>query len=179
MVEAAVRGVVDFRQAKFFDPAWRRRVRLLLGGLRDLNYREELTISHDYYLQSMLIPDISPESFEGLQKAAGEIRRQLGFLFRPWTSLESMEAQKQKEQSQLKSLWERQWGKMDDPMTIQKIARTAAAMKAQREQVQGDISPDDIAADPKKRALARNRTGQPRRKQNVGKRSTVAGRTRQ
>ena len=42
MVEAAARGVVDFRQAKFFDPAWRRRLKYLLGGLQDLNYREEL-----------------------------------------------------------------------------------------------------------------------------------------
>ena len=166
MVEAAARGVVDFRQAKFFDPAWRRRLKYLLGGLQDLNYREELKQDHDYYLSLLSVPTLKPELRGDIIKLLGDTRQQLEVSWRPWITPENREAAKAQESKKLQTLWERQWGKLDDPDTQRRINATAAALRNQREENSQQISPDDIISDPKKRAIARERTGKPRRNRN-------------
>ena len=118
MVEAAVRGVVDFSQAKFFDPAWRRRVKCLLDGLQNVMYREELRLSQDYYLGLLHVaaqgtPDLLRELFEGLHAA----RDALAVAYRPWQTTESREAQRQAAGKKYQETWEQHFGKMDDPET--------------------------------------------------------------
>jgi hypothetical protein len=166
MVEAATRGIVDFSQAKFFDPAWRRRVKYLIGGLQDLNRREELKSDHSYYLSLLNIPNLKPDLFGDVVKLLERTRTRLEAAWRPWVTPESNEAQKTAEAKRLQTLWERQWGKLDDPETQRKIAATAAAMRKQAADNASEISADDILTNRKKRADARERTGQPRRRRN-------------
>ena len=166
MVEAAVRGIVDFRQARFFDPAWRRRLHLMISGLQDLNRREELRKEQDYYTGLMAVPNLEPDAWKQITATLDDVRLQLDASYRPWVTPESTEAAKARSAKKFQNMWEQKWGKLDDPETQLRIARTAAAIRKQREDNAQLISPDDITADPKKRALARERTGKPRRNRN-------------
>jgi hypothetical protein len=167
MVEAAVRGIVDFSQAKFYDPAWRRRVMILVGGMQGLNYREELKLSHNYYLSLMALPKLPPETVTRFAQALDAAYDKLRATYRPWQTPVSEEEAKSAESKKFQDQWERCFGgKLEDPETQQRIARTAQAMRKRREMTAKEITPDDILADPKKRAEARERTGQSRRTRN-------------
>jgi hypothetical protein len=167
MVEAAVRGIVDFSQARIYDPAWRRRLTYLISGLQALNYREELRLSHDYYLALLGVPALKPESFEDLKKGLQAVQEKLETAFRPWHSGESEAAKKRAEQAELRAAWERQWGKLDDPATQQRIARMAHAFQQQRQQNQSEPDPDAMLTNARARGAARAKTGRPsRRKHN-------------
>lgn len=166
MVEAATRGIVDFRQAKFFDPAWRCRLRYLLSGLQSLKYQEELKFTHSYYISLLGVPKLTQEMYSDLFDMLDDLHRRMEQNLRPWDTPVSQEARKDAESRKLTTLWEQKWGKFDDPETQRKIARTAAGLRKQREANAQEISPEDILSDPKKRAQARARTGKPRRTRN-------------
>jgi hypothetical protein len=163
MVEAAVKGIVDFSQAKFFDPGWRRRIQLLINGLENLNYRRELENDQHYLLSQMSIPGLKDESFAALQKQLAATRDKLQVAYRPWSTVEGQEAAVSREAAKATQAWESKYGKLDDPETQAKIARTAQALRKQRAAAATGNLSDEALTDHRKRAAARAAAGRPAR----------------
>jgi hypothetical protein len=137
MVEAAVRGLVDFSEARFFDPGWTRRLKLILSSLQRLNLREEMSLNHAYYLGLLAIPGLDDQSTKNLQEQLADVRERLDVTYRPWheDSGEKQE-QRKKQMATMTSAWEEKYGRMDDPEVQRKIMATLEGLRLQRTNAQ-------------------------------------------
>ena len=130
--EAAVRGIIDFSKARFFDPAWQRHAQSLLLGLQRLNKKEQADIRHRHYCAVMQMAKLSEESAGETEQAATVELHRYEDAFLP----NAKEVRKQAEEGVAKgrvSRWEDRYGKMNDPETQERIRQTAEALRALRE----------------------------------------------
>lgn len=84
LVDAAVEGLVDFRQARIFDSAWTRRLRVLLDGLQR---RKNYVVADAIYkanLARVSNGSLTPDSFSQVQKDVQESFYDLVGTIRPW-----------------------------------------------------------------------------------------------
>jgi len=133
MVEAAVRGLVDFSQLRFFDPGWTRRLKLILSGLSQLNLREELKFNHDYYLTLLTIPELDEQTTKALREQLENTRTAIDLAYRPWhQALEKSLEHRKQTMRDMTAIWESKFGKMDDPEVQRKIRATVEGLRLQR-----------------------------------------------
>lgn len=131
MIEAAVRGVMDFSKAEFFNPIWQRQFRATLRGLQMLNAREQADIRHRHYCSLLAAKIVQAEQQDELQQSAIDELHKYEDAFLPNAAKLREEAERQHVKGQI-SKWEEKWGKMSDPKVQERIQRTADALRKAR-----------------------------------------------
>lgn len=128
-VRAAVRGVIDFRQAKLRDVNWWRRTNLLIS---EMARQDEAAATHAGYLYHLALVangELQPEAFKEEQKKARESLIEYISLLHPW----SEKVRRQKKLDEVKSLRTKYLevvGDPDDPLTVARWRRESAELEA-------------------------------------------------
>ena len=130
-MEAAARGLIDFSEARFFDPTWQRRVNLALFGLRMINAKEKAELRHRHYCALLASKALDLEKADEVQSAAIEQVYAYEGAFLPNAKKIREEAEQEQIQARV-SGWESHWGKMSDPKTQERIRQTAEALRTMR-----------------------------------------------
>ena len=132
LVEAALRGIVDFRQARLRDPWWHRRLYLLLLGYVQQLSREQGERSEDYFwLRGVLQTIAQPQSAGKILEILTDQRDRLRQSRNPFAqSQEATRPAKLVEAEQAREAWKQAFGDPADPAVQAKIQQTVQAMLA-------------------------------------------------
>jgi hypothetical protein len=96
IVEASVRGLVDYREAQLDDPAWWRRLRAIISTMERDRTREAIRTTYDFRLALVANSGLTEDSWNKLQDLAEESRVDIISTLRPWEG-KSYQDRKQKE----------------------------------------------------------------------------------
>lgn len=94
LVEAHVRGLIDFREARLNDPAWWRRLRAVFKTMAREKDREIFKAVYDLQLALVANGSLTEESFDASQERANELKTDLISTHRPWEGKSYQERQK-------------------------------------------------------------------------------------
>ena len=146
-VRAAVHGVIDFRAARLNDPAWWRRLRILLHGLEQDLDAQVHDAGFRYYLAQVAHGNLTEECFSRMQEQAQAAYYRVINTARPWDKQSSL-AQRKKEfinyrqqyidvvgvdpSDPVFQAWQAQRIAEDEAMSAAAATQTAEAVIAQR-----------------------------------------------
>ena len=128
---AAVKGTVDFRDARVLDTAWWRRLKLLLGGVQREYDAEILTALFNYDLALVANSGLSEDSFKAVQKSAKDAFEKLHAVYRPWLDFDEY-AVRMSEAEQHREAYKALIGDLEDPEYL--AERNRARMEAKAEE---------------------------------------------
>jgi len=124
-VRAAIRGVIDFREAKLTDPNWWKRCRMLLNGLA----REDDQQLHrgvlDYHLALVANSGLTEDSFKTAQENARNAFYDILGSLRPWEGASAAD-RKRREIEDLRQAYIKEFG---DPSTPEFKAARAEELR--------------------------------------------------
>lgn len=141
-LQAAAKGLVDFREADYFDPAWNRRVSILFKALIAENDREISKAIYHHKLSLLNAPWLDESAVDELQKQVMERLEDIMAYYRPWDFLKDVkEKREQKEVRQLRDSWQKTFGSLDDPEVQAKMAAVRAALLKRAEENRPPDSP--------------------------------------
>ena len=131
-VDAAVEGIIDYKEARFNDPAWWRRFRLLIEGL---NRRKNYVVADAAYrlqLAKLLVPNLKEEALQETAQTLLERFYDIVGAVRPWEG-RSYEARKRSEISDYRQQYEEAfgWDPTDPAFKEWEAERLEAGRKAQ------------------------------------------------
>lgn len=89
-----MKGLVNYREAHLDDPAWWRRLRILISGLSRENDRAVYQARLDMQLALVANGRLTDESWEDSQEAAGRLRDDIISTYRPWEGRSFRDRQK-------------------------------------------------------------------------------------
>lgn len=151
MVQAAVDGVVDYREARLEDPHWMLRLTWLLAGLARRNHRDQCRTqlsSFRLHWTALFGADntarLANSEISRLQEEFDD-----SFNLVPSPKLTAEERDKAVARTAITS-WEEAYGKLDDPDTQAKTVALAKAMKALMDQTAAEYGADGVT-DPRQR----------------------------
>lgn len=117
-MRAALRGVIDFREARVLDVSWWRRLNILL---REMEREDQIKITQAQLLKYCAFianGNLEESDFKGIQEKAQESIRGLITLIYPWFDSEK---DKTKVLDDLTSLWTAHFGDWNDPAVQERI----------------------------------------------------------
>jgi hypothetical protein len=129
-VRAAVRGVIDFHEARLLDPEWWRRCRALL---RELVREDDIVIQRsilDFHRALVSNSGLDDDSFKTSQEHAKAAVFDMMGLVRPWEG-GTYEDRKRQEYKQLIDSYIEEFGDPNDPEFQEKEAKALEAWQAQ------------------------------------------------
>ena len=126
MLQAAVRGVVDFSSVRLHDPRWWQRTRILLRQLETDNTAKYLELLHQHNLHTLIVPNLKEEVFSSSVAQAGSAVRSIRSLYFPW----ELQPEEQAESVDLRQQWIDVWGDPADPEVQRRIQETVEMLKA-------------------------------------------------
>jgi hypothetical protein len=94
IIDAAVRGVVDFREARLEDPAWWRRLRTLVDGMVRERDRAIYQAMYDMKLALVANGRLTDESWENARDSASDLKQDIIATYRPWLGRDLQDRQK-------------------------------------------------------------------------------------
>jgi hypothetical protein len=124
---AAVRGAVDFREARPHDPAWRRRVRLLKHGVRAEIDAAVYTALYRTQLALVSNGRLTDESFAKAQEGMRACCEALRQTYRPWEP--DAEGRKASQHADLRDAFVRLVGDPSDPVFMETQLRGLREME--------------------------------------------------
>ncbi len=141
-LQAAAKGLVDFSEADYFDPAWNRRLRLLLKALEAENDREISMMRYQHRAMLLTTPWLDPAAISDTQDAAlRDLDAVVGY-YRPWEfDKKTREEKEVADTTKLRNTWQRTFGSLDDPKVQDRLAKTRAALLKRAEDNQVPDSP--------------------------------------
>ncbi len=156
LVQAAVRGIINFNEADILNPQWVKKVRILIAGMERESYAK--MYQEGARIKIQLAQAITPanEQFSNVIKRALELfDKSVGFWL-PWVdrSPETLEEEKKSTARRVAKAWEDVWGSLNDPKVIEAIKDTAGAIRAQAELTRKKMVEEaemDLAARKKRR----------------------------
>lgn len=128
MLQAAVRGALDFREAKIHDPRWWQRMRILLRQVEADSALQHIRAVHQHDLTTLVVPDLTDEIFVAARDGANQMLARIHNLLFPWEDRE--EESSRESFKDLRQAWIDRYGDPDDPEVAQRIQATADALKA-------------------------------------------------
>lgn len=121
MVQAAVRGSVNFSEARIHDPRWWQRMRILLRRVEMDIFREHMHTVHRHGLLTLLVPDLKPEIFNEARDSSASAARLLRELLITWEQQDLTPAAKVDD---FRQAWIDVWGDPEDPEVKKRIQAT-------------------------------------------------------
>jgi len=88
-VRAAVRGIVDFTEARLLDTVWWQRCRILLEEMNREDRRRVLENAFNYHRSLVGNSGLTEESFRNEQNTADSIYEELLRMYQPWRKIEN------------------------------------------------------------------------------------------
>lgn len=113
-IRAAVRGAIDFSQARLADPDWWRRCHILLAALAKEDDLRIIENSYHFHLASIGNSSLDGESLKRLRDFARETFYDIMGNLRPWEG-STAEARKEKEIEDLRQRYINRFGDPSDP----------------------------------------------------------------
>lgn len=128
-LRAAVRGVIDFTQARVHDVRWWRRANVLIKAMAAED--DLVAVRAAFDLQRSLVGNsgLTEKSFEGCQKAAKALFGDIVEVLYPWSAKDA-EQKKAGEIGGLIDQYKRLVGDPDDPEFQKKLAHDLALQEA-------------------------------------------------
>lgn len=123
MVQAAMRGLIDFRDADPGSKSWWFRLRLALDHVEDENIARQHRLYYDYNLALLSRDGLTEASVRRLTKDAEKKLFAIVNIWRPWDRHDPAQSQ----QAQIEAMaaaWAREFGDPNDPETQKAIAET-------------------------------------------------------
>ena len=114
MIQAAVRGTIDFTQARQLDPAWWQKVRLILHGMER---EDDFTLFREIYRWHLAFlgnSSLTAAGFREQQEAAQEVLLKLAAILRPWDA-KTQQQMKREEYESLLAKYRKEIGDPDSP----------------------------------------------------------------
>jgi hypothetical protein len=138
LVEAHVKGLIDFREANFEDPTWWRRLRAVLAAVNRGRNKEALTALYRFQCALVANSGLTTESFEKVQERALDLRDDIISVLEPWTG-QDKEERKTKEFKNHRQRYIDAFG-VDpaDPEFRQWEAETIAKLQQEQQYVESD-----------------------------------------
>lgn len=132
--DAAMRALVDFSQAKFFDKPWSRKLNVILQRLLRERNRETAQAQHNHTLARLgLSSGISPEGFEAIQTEAQKTFEELLVYHKPWYyDAKSKQERLEEEYGGFQRSWQNTFGDLNDEATKAKIDSVVRALQARK-----------------------------------------------
>jgi len=130
MLQAAVRGVVDFRQAEPGERRWQQYLDIMLFGLVAEHRKEQRLLQAKYYLAAMQTPQEVEQQEHFREQAVAALRGYEDLLY-PWAARERRK-EETRSVEQLTNAWEAEFGRLDDPETQRGVEETVEALKEMR-----------------------------------------------
>lgn len=133
MIQASTLGIIDFSQAKFYEPKWRRRLRLALIGLERLNNQRHSDLTARHYAAVLSAPNIEADNWKEVQDKAVEAVYDHQFAFDP----SQYKTKEERERAAVRrdiDRWQRRFGDLHSPEVQDRIKRTADALRRLKEQ---------------------------------------------
>lgn len=128
-VRAAVRGAIDFRQAKIRDVNWWRRTNLILSEIGREDDTAATMASYLYHLALVANGSLSDDGFKAEQQKAKAAFTDYVALTHPWA--ERVQKQRQMEDmKRMKEMYEQLVGDLNDPVTRERWKREAERLEA-------------------------------------------------
>lgn len=110
-VRAAVRGTIDFSQARLLDPDWWRRCLILLNGVAAEDDIATYQTIYRYHLALVGNSGLSEDSFRDVQDRARDAFNDLMQLYRPWSSkVKASHEIREEEAQQLREAYKQAFG---------------------------------------------------------------------
>jgi hypothetical protein len=131
MVQAAVEGVIDFRQAKCYDPKWHQFLRLVLDGLSRKNRRELKGLLYSQAVSVYTSRRIKAEQMDEIAQRLSDLYHDIQESLYPHEKNMRVQHERQMVKSDIRS-WEARFGNMSEEDTKKKIDEFAAAMERLR-----------------------------------------------
>jgi len=132
-VRAAVRGIIDYSEARLLDPRWWKRTRLLLNAMvREDDFLLQRGI-FDYHRSLASNSGLTEESFKLSQERARDSFHDILGALRPWEG-SSAEERKAKEYADLRQAYVEAFGDPSDPEYQAEQEEKLRQWKEQREQ---------------------------------------------
>lgn len=131
LVRAHVDGVVDFKELDLHNPAWHRRLHLVLVELLRQDELKGLELLHRRKLTYMLCNAGDPDRYNKLVEEETQLTEDY-FKALDNLSKDSSDTVKNKLGKRLFAAWASEFGDPTDPDVQRRIEATAAALKRQR-----------------------------------------------
>lgn len=128
MIQAAVLGVIDFSKARFYDPWWRRQVRLKLLGLERKNNSDYASVTAGHYAALLSAPNLEVTQWNKIQDRAIEAVYQYQYAFDPSQFKTAEEREKGSVRRDV-GRWQQRYGDLRSPEVQDRIRRTAEALQ--------------------------------------------------
>lgn len=138
MVQAAVEGVVDFRQAEPFDPKWHQYLRLILSGLARRNRRELRQLLFTQAVAVYTARQLKQEQIEEVGQKVSDLYHDIRETYYPQDKDLRVQHEKQLVRKDISS-WEARFGKLNEEETKQKLDEFAAAMERLRQETAAEM----------------------------------------
>ena len=132
-LRAAVRGVIDFAQARVRDVRWWRRANVLIKAMAAED--DLVAVRAAFDLQRSLVGNgsLTEKSFEGCQKAAKALFGDIVDVLYPWSARDA-ESRKQGQLDGMIDAYKKLVGDPDDPEFQKKLLHDLARMDAKEEE---------------------------------------------
>ena len=160
MIQAAVLGIVDFSESRFYDARWQRQLRLKLLGLERKNISDYAGVAARHYAALLSASNLEAKNWSKIQDRAIEMLYQYQCAFDPSQFKTTEDREKDVTRQGIKK-WERRYGDLKSSEVQERIRRTAEALQDLRRQTeqeeQGSMSAI-IGLSKKERERAANRS---------------------
>lgn len=127
MVQAAVSGAIDFREADLLDRYWWLKLRWTLNQLEDNNAVEVLKLQH---AQHCAVADytLEEQAFKYHWDGANSTSREVSNLLFPWAK--KAKADSKSRSKELMAEWKKRYGDIRDPQVRKKFEDLADKLRA-------------------------------------------------
>lgn len=123
MVQAATRGVIDFRDVKLHDPRWWQRMRILLRQVELDSYLRKLESLQQHNLLTLVVPNLKEEVFEIARDETARIGQGIHNVLFPWDK-QAADEKPTGQIADMRQAWVDVWGDPDDPEVQKRIQDT-------------------------------------------------------
>ncbi len=141
-IRAAVRGVIDFRDAQIMDVKWWRRTNILIQEMAredDLRVSESILRRYCAYVANGWLEDAS---FKNFQEKAQQTCARLIELAYPWTAAESTKTDVIED---LTALYNREVGNPSDPEFMARVAEGVRKHQEEEQRIAAETDEQRVA----------------------------------
>lgn len=129
--QAALHGVVDFKNSDLHDRRWQQHLMLRLSGLHAQRQAEAIRTKVDFCLADMQAHSGDEENYARAREATLDLVEAYCTLLQPWQP-KNEKRQTRAVIDRLTTAWESVFGKLSDPETQRGIRETVEGLKAMR-----------------------------------------------